>query len=327
MSVASLNSLQGNVVLQSTAGTISINNTGAGNINLEASHAGSQGGVLNLGVLPAPGGQQPLTGQLLLQSSGGSVVFTYPDGGYAQGGHKINVEAVAGGVVGVNTINNVASDALHNFTLTAGANVTIASGTNAVTISSTDTVGVASLGQNAGTAFTGAVQLVNGANITMSDNGAGAITIASTDTVGVATISNVAGGTLISGAVNIVPKNSGIATSVLGQDLQIENIGVLGIIPNANGLPQPLPLVGNIGLVAGTNVSLVESGQNITINASGDGAGIETINTISPSAGEFGITGGSGITIATPVANAIEIVNAGVLSVVTGANPPAVVAI
>jgi len=366
MSVTSLNSQTGNVNLQSVAGTISINTTGAGNINLEASHTGSQGGVLNLGVLPAPAGQQPLTGQLSLQSSGGSIVFTYPDGGYPSG-QKINVEAVAGGVVGVNTINNVVSDATHNFTLTAGANVQIASGTNSLTISATDTVGVASLQQNAGTLFTGAVRLVNGTNITMADSGAGQITISSTDTVGVASIQpnpNLAPpGTLIQGAVALIAGSnislvgngqnitinasgdgagietingiqpvagnfgviagSGIDVITQANAIEIENNGVLGIIVNANSVPTPPALVANIGLIAGAGITLNEAGQNITITATGDGAGIETINAISGGAGgAFLINAGSGITV-TPQTNAIDIVNSGILSIqITGVGTP-----
>ena len=365
--VTTLNTLQGNINLQSSSGSINITSLLAGNINLEASHVGSQGGVLNLGIYPPPaGGEEPLTGQLLLSSSGGSVVITYPDGGYPNG-HKINLEATAGGVVGVNTINNVAADATHNLTLTAGANITIApsQGTNSIPISATDTVGVASLQQNSGALITGAVQLISGSNITMSNTGAGAITInAVVDGAGIETINNVSpstgefgitsgsgisittpvangieinntgvvgisdvgGGAELTGVVNIVGK-TGITSSISGQDINIDNDGVLSITINAAALSPPPPLSGAIGLIAGAGVLLSESGQTITITATGDGAGIESINgEVGGAAGAFSVNAGSGITV-TSQTNAIDIVNSGVLSVATGASTPATGAI
>ena len=117
---------------------------------------------------------------------------------------------------------------------------------------------------------------------------------------GVTAISDEAGGTQITGVVNIVPRGSGIGTSIggtSGQDIQIENLGVIGIIPNANGLPQPQAIIGSVGLIAGSNISLSATGQNITITATGGGAGIETINSVTPISGDLLLSSGSGISV------------------------------
>jgi hypothetical protein len=358
MSVTSLQTKQGVILLQSSDASIGIATTG-NNINLIANKTGSQGGVTSLNTL---------TGACLLTSLGNTIGIT--EATPFPGGHTINLEAIGGGGgAGVGTIN-LQGPINGNMSIIGSGSVSVGAGaSNQIVITGTDTAGVPSVQQNSGIIITGAVQLVSGTNITMNDSGPGAITInASGDGAGIETINGVSpnigefginagsgisvvnqtnaiqiqnsgvlaisdinNGIQLTGVVNIVGK-TGIGTSIggtSGQDINIDNEGVLGIIPNANDPGHPPPLVGNIGLIAGSNITLTEAGQNITITSTGDGAGIETINGISGGAGgAFLINAGTAITI-TPDAltNSIEIINGGVVSVATGINAPATGAI
>jgi hypothetical protein len=278
MSVTSLQTKQGVILLQSSDASIGIATSG-NNINLIASKTGSQGGVTSLNTL---------TGACLLTSLGNTIGITeaipFP------GGHTINLEAIGGGGgAGVGTIN-LQAPINGNMSVTGAGSVSVSAGitSNQIVITGTDVSGVPSVQQNSGTIITGAVQLASGTNITMSDNGVGAITINAVgdgagietingvspngagnftvqggsgifidnsqpangiqiDNTGVTGISNVGGGTTLTGVVNIFGKTA-ISTSISGNDINIDNDGVVGIIVNAGGVSPPPPLVGNIGL-------------------------------------------------------------------------------
>jgi len=245
-SVTSLNLRQGVVNLSSSDSSIGITQSGVNDINLIASKQGSLGGVLSLNTI---------TGATTLQSSGQSLVFTYPNGQYPSG-HVINIEAVQGGVVGINTINSIQSDGTHNFAITGSNGISIDAITNGINIQGANSVTeMNGLFPSAGT-----IDIAVGSGLSVSNSG-NTITLAYTGSVASA-VETVNG---------LAPLNNDIEIAV-GAGLSVVNSGhtvtlaytgsVANAVETVNGLA---PLNNDIEIAVGAGLSVVNSGNTITL--------------------------------------------------------------
>ena len=186
------------------------------------------------------------------------------------GANQVTINAAGGGEV--NTASNVGTGAGEVFkqktgvdlefrTIRAGNNTTVTNATNSITIDSADTtysLGAVGAAGNINVALTGSggtndvVSVQAGTNITLTDNGSNTFTIDATGGSGeVNTASNLGAG-------------NGVFAQKVGADLQFKS------------------------LVAGTNISLVPTGNDITISATGGGSGeANTASNVGTGAGVF----------------------------------------
>lgn len=230
---------------------------------------------------------------------GNGVITLLPVAGDFNAGGPITGGQNVGG--GVESFKDIAAGLMRFRTLVAGSNVTIVEGTDTITIDTpTPPGGVINDGQNLGagegvfaTASGDNLQfksLVAGANINLSASGT-EITIEAT---------SAAGGTITDG-VNLGTGN-GVFESAVGSDLRFKGLKSgdnITIVPDADSLTISASSLGggdisngiNIGggaevfkevvvpsmvfrtLVAGSNVTITENANDITIAASGGGGG------------------------------------------------------
>ena len=302
----SLNGITGITSLISTDSSISIGFSPLNNdINLIASKQGNEGGVTSLNTL---------TGQNFITSTGGSITISYPYGQYPSG-HVINLEAVQGGVVGINTINSIQSDGTHNFTISGAKGNTILSDTNGITVEGPNSV----LSINSVTPLGSDIELIGAGTTTITPGPlSNQITISSSGGGGTG-VNTINGQSPVSGDIEIVGGNNVQINNTGGNQITVDLYGLSsGILSINNSVPPATDFTLTQG--AGITITTLSQG-NIEISASGGGGtGINTINMVSPLAGEFAMIAGGTIAI-TPNANGITIADSGIATINTTAVP------
>lgn len=111
--------------------------------------------------------------------------------------------------------------------------------------------------------------------------------------------------TLITVVLSGVPSNKQIGVGAIYLAGGAEGIVLTGIRADSNPF-----ISGDITLISGTSITLVESGNSITINATGAAAGVSSINTLT---GDITLAAGTNVSII-PTGNTLTISSTGGLA-------------